>query len=92
MAVYLITGYLITKSTKTTIPVWISVIIGLVAMQLFEYIYVKTGRYELIKAREEQEPQFKISDKNGMTLAIVFGVSGFLFMTVSVIIIHLVGN
>ncbi len=88
MGAYSLIEYFLTKSLKSHIYTWICCIIGLGLIQLLQYIYIKRGRYELIKNREVQHKRFKISDKNGMVLSIIFGASGLLFVVLSVLLIH----
>jgi len=88
MSIYSLMEYFLYKLTKAYIPVWICMLIGLGIIQIFQYAYIQKGRYEFLKNREEHNSKFKISDKNGMIISVVFGASGFFFIIFSVFLIH----
>jgi hypothetical protein len=92
LTIYVLRGYFLYKSTKEFVPAWIAVPFSLIVMQLFQYIYINKGRYDFIKQREAKNPKFKISDKNGMRVAVAFTVSGFFFFVCSVLFVHILNG
>jgi len=92
MGIYSLIEYFLTKSLKAHINVWICLLIGLGITQLFQYLYIEKRRYEFIKNREAQDSKFKISDKNGMILSVIFGASGLLFAVFSILLIHFIAD
>jgi hypothetical protein len=83
-----LTEYFVAKSFKFHINEWVYILIGFGLIQLYQYIYVNNGRYELIKNRENNDRRFRISDKRGMNLSIAFCIAGPLFFVVWKSIIH----
>lgn len=79
----------ITKSFKSYISDWAYILIGLGLMQLFQYIYITRGRYDLIKNGQNMNVRFNITDKKGIFISLSFGVGSLLFFIISVFIIHL---
>jgi hypothetical protein len=92
MGINYLFGYFLTKSLKATIPIWICMLIGLGICQLFQYLYIDKGRYEFIKDREVQDSKFKIPDKNGMIISVIFSAGGLLFIVLSVFITHFIAG
>lgn len=80
-----LTEFIIFHSFSPKIPVYVFVVIALLFYVLLRYVYIKKKRYNLIL--DKTQPIFNVSDKTGITIAIITFFSGILtFMAVAIII------
>ena len=81
--------YFETKSfQKPFIPVFVYVLIGIGLTQLYQQIYIKKGRLNLIRNKDNPFSQYNLSNRKGVVISIVFCVASFLIPVILRVIIY----
>jgi hypothetical protein len=77
-------------SFKSRIPNFVFVIAALFLMWLYKYVYITKKRYE--KYLKSNNHKFTISEKEGISISIVFVFLSFIVPMIVIIIFHKMNN